>query len=214
MWLVTPHFCQCTCTVLLLMNNFYLILFILFWEVLVPSKSLFTIRCCYLCTFFIALFKTCTVSSTLVSHLHLNLYRNWPKLLNSVILVHMIIFLSAVSLIYVAIYHSEFFFPSLCLFTFQQSMCISFISSLHKGNFSFFSFYLLYLSFSSYPIENMLSYFLFQYETIDLWSVIFLFAFCLWIPLHLFFIISHILNLSPRCVTRSIPAQISTVHLL
>jgi hypothetical protein len=182
MWLVTPHFYHCTCTVLLLMTNLYLILFILFWEVLVQSKSLFAIKYFYLFTFFITLCKTCAVSSIWVSHLHFSLYLIWPKLLNSVILVHMIIFYLLLHHLYVAIYCSKFFFLSVCLFTFQQSMYISFISYYIRGIFLFqhLSFipvswkyaclFLLFVLqqtiFSSLPY----SCFLFQYRTIELLS--------------------------------------------
>lgn len=115
MWLVTPHFCHCTCTVLLLMTNLYLILCILFWEVLVQSKSLFAIKYFYLFTFFITLCKTCAISSTWVSHLHFNLYLIWPKLLNSVILVRMIIFLSAIAS-FICSHHLLFkIFLSICV---------------------------------------------------------------------------------------------------
>ena len=230
MWLVTPHFCHCTCTVLL-MTNLYRILFILFWEVLVQSESLFTVKYFCLFTFSITLCKTCAVSPTWVSHLHFNVYRIWPELLNSVILVRVIIFYLLLHHLYVAIYCSKFFFLSVCLFTFQQSMCISFIYSLHKGHFPFSASLFYTCQFASSQLKicspvplicfatdyfHFSSLLLFPFPIWDYRYLVcnFLFAFCHWISLHLVFIISHILNLSLHCETRSIPAQFSTFHLL
>jgi hypothetical protein len=84
-----------------------------------------------------------------------------------------------------------------CLFIFQQSMCISFIYSLHNGHFTFSASlsYTCQCASSQLKIENMLAYssysycnrlffislpyscFLSQYETTDLLSLIFFVCF-------------------------------------